>query len=95
MFYAGGICYNEGAKKQKQINAMTFTEYQKQGKPLEIEVDSAYQKALPYFEQLYALGFYNQDVLKSMTRIYKRLKMSEKLNALKAKLTDLNIKIPE
>ncbi len=90
MYYTGGIYYNWGVAKLQQISQITFTDYQKYGETLEQEANIQLKLALPYFEQLQALSPRNEDILKPLYQIYKRLKMKDLAEKTKQKLILIN-----
>ncbi|NJL15341.1 MAG: hypothetical protein HC913_21610 [Microscillaceae bacterium] len=82
IYNLGGIFYNQGIEKLHQINRMTFTEYQKQGKTYEQEANVFFEKAEPYFEELQQMDADEEMILPILQQIYKRLNRTEKLQAL-------------
>ncbi len=92
IYNTAGIYYNQGIKKLKEIDKLTFTEYQKVGDKIEKQADGFFQDSKIHFEKLYTLDASNVIVLKSLAQIYKRLKMSEKLAEIESKLTQLEKK---
>ncbi len=58
--------------------AITFTDYQKKGKLIENQADSAYQLALPYLRKYLQLQPEDEDALKAKAVIYQRLHLDAK-----------------
>lgn len=83
IYNLGGIYYNQGIEKLHQISQLTFTEYQKNGKTLEAEANAFFEKAEPYFEELRQMDTEEEMIVPILQQIYKRLKRTEKLQALR------------
>lgn len=90
MFYLGGIFYNEGVNKLREIDRSSFTEYQLRGKEIEAQANEWFKKALPYFEEMSQMTPRSEDVLKPLYQIYKRLKMQSEAEKIKQRLQLIN-----
>ena len=94
-FYIGGIYYNLGANYLKELNELTFTEFQKKGHETEKKAKKEFENALPYFEKLNILSPDNENILKPLYYIYKNLKYEDKMTSIKDKLLAMGVEVTE
>ncbi len=64
------VHYNKGADLSKKVRDMDLKTYQKEGKKLETEMKSSFQKALPHFEKNFASRKDDVQVLEPLKSIY-------------------------
>jgi tetratricopeptide (TPR) repeat protein len=84
-FNIGAHYYNKAAELITLTNKMSLTEYQKTGKKKEDEAFAYMRQALPYLEKSYQITPADADVKKILKDIYRRLKMTDKLESLNNK----------
>lgn len=86
LYYLGGIYYNRGATLLKRLSQMTFTDFQKNSKQMEIKATRSFRQALEYLEKLENFHEYNKEYLGMLHTIYTHLEMREKLRRTKVRL---------
>jgi tetratricopeptide (TPR) repeat protein len=73
----GAVYYNQAAEKLSVANKMDFGTYQKEGKKIEDEAKSLFNKALPFFEKAHSLEPKDMNTMESLKTIYAKLGRSE------------------
>jgi tetratricopeptide (TPR) repeat protein len=73
----GAVYYNQAAEKLSVANKMDFGTYQKEGKKIEEEAKSLFNKALPFFEKAHSLDSKDMNTMESLKTIYAKLGRNE------------------
>ncbi|GAB4404018.1 MAG: hypothetical protein OHK0053_29280 [Microscillaceae bacterium] len=74
-YVVGAYYFNQAIPPHLQTTTMTLTQYLDEGNPLEEEKKKSLRKALPYFENAYALNKNETRIKDILLKIYQHLGM--------------------
>ena len=80
-YVVGAYYYNMAVDPHEETTKMTLTEYLEDGKPYEEKKEGFLKKALPYFENAYAINKNEPHVKQTLKKIYMELGMIKKYRA--------------
>lgn len=88
-FNLAAIYYNRAVEILGEANNMDLDEYQEKGKEIEAKAQVEFQKSLPYLEKAHQITADDMSAAQTLQTVYAQLGMTEKSEAMAAKIAEM------